>query len=65
MSSLLQTREAESEFSKGRGASVKAKAVTATAGISKNTTISNIKERIDKLVVILKSASLNQNNGEK
>ena len=38
------------------------KAATASAGTSKNPTISDISERIDKLAVILKSASLNQNN---
>ena len=59
---LAATREADSEFSKGRGTSVKAKAATASACTSQNPAISDISERIDKLVVILKSASLNQNN---
>ena len=59
---LAAIREAESEFSKGRGTSVKAKSATACVGTSKNSTISDINERIDKLTVILKSASLNQNN---
>ena len=61
---LAATKEAESEFSEGRRASVKAKAATANSGTSKNPTISDINERIDKLAVILKSESLNQNNGK-
>ena len=61
---LATTREADSEFSKGRGTSVKAKAATASAGTSKNPAIGDISERIDKLVVIFMSASLNQNNSK-
>ena len=49
---LPGTREAD-QFSDGRGTSVKAKAATAHAGTSKDTTISDINERIDMLVVIL------------
>ena len=61
---LAANREAESEFSEGRGTSVKAKTATASTGTSKKPTISDINERIDKLAVILKSESLNQNNGK-
>ena len=45
-----------------RRACAKEKAATASAGTSKSPTISDINERIDKLVVFLKSASLNQND---
>ena len=58
------TREAESEFSKGSVALIKTKAATASAGTSKDPIISDINERIDMVAVILKSASLNQNNGK-
>ena len=43
---------------------MKAKAATASAGTSNDATISDINQRIGKLAVTLKSASINQNNGK-